>query len=255
MASDSPIATPTHMFDETPSTFQHADPSAAEWTIWATLNQTAGRGRRDRTWQSTPGQSLAACILAKPKRGMSWLPLAAGLALTRALQPLVAHPVGVKWPNDVQIQIDGEARKVAGILCEVRDGAVAVGFGVNLVQDSDALLPTAVSLRQAGADGDAAYLAERVLDDVRSQLQALSSELGTPGLRQQIEEACLTIGLDVRAELPGDRMIRGRALRLDDDGGLVISTDAGEKTVVAGDVVHLRPEAWQSARTGSEQAD
>ena len=187
-----------------------------------------------------PGESLAACVLVKPEQGMTWLPLAAGLALVRALRPLVAHPVGVKWPNDVQIEIDGEARKVAGILCEMRDGAVVVGFGVNLVQQADALLPTAVSLRQAGAEGEATALAERVLDDMRAHLRELAGQLGTPALREQIEAECLTLGLDVRAELPGDRMIRGRAVRLDDDGGLVIDTDAGETAVVAGDVVHLR---------------
>ncbi|MGO3845339.1 biotin--[acetyl-CoA-carboxylase] ligase [Agrococcus casei] len=255
MATDRRFEPTTHMYAQTPSTFQHADPAAAEWTTWATLNQTAGRGRRDRTWQSTPGESLAACVLVKPEQGMTWLPLAAGLALVRALRPLVAHPVGVKWPNDVQIEIDGEARKVAGILCEMRDGAVVVGFGVNLVQQADALLPTAVSLRQAGAEGEATALAERVLDGMRAHLRELAGQLGTPALREQIEAECLTLGLDVRAELPGDRMMRGRAVRLDDDGGLVIDTDAGETTVVAGDVVHLRPEAWQSARTGGEQAD
>lgn len=245
----------THWIDETPSTFQLVDPSADEFTAWATLNQTAGRGRRGRTWQTHPGEALAASMIVRPTEAHSWLPLVAGLALTRALQPLVAHPVGVKWPNDVQIRLDGEPRKVSGILCELRDGVVVVGFGVNLVQTADALLPTAVSLRQAGASGEARELAEQVLEGMRTHLAELMTGLGTAQLRSEIEAACMTLGLEVRAELGADKDITGRALRLDSDGALVIATPSGEATVTAGDVVHLRPKAWQSPEATGNGAD
>lgn len=241
--------------DETPSTFAEVDPVAPDWSAWATLNQTSGRGRRGRTWESRAGEALAACVLVRPETGHSWLPLAAGLALARTLRSLTAHPVGVKWPNDVQIEVDGQWRKVAGILCELRDGAVAVGFGVNLVQEADALLPTAVSLRQAGAEGDPEQLGEAVLTGVRTQLQGIVPQLGTAALREQIEGECSTIGLEVRADMGNEHEITGRALRLDDDGALVIATSVGERVVVAGDVVHLRPKAWQSAHDGAHEAN
>ena len=244
-----------HWLTQTPSTFGEVDPAAPEWSTWATLDQTAGRGRRGRSWQTHAGEALAACVLVRPNSGLSWLPLLAGLALARTLEPLVEHPVGVKWPNDVQINIAGQWRKVSGILCEFRDGAVAIGFGVNLVQSADALIDTAVSLRQAGAAGSALELAEGVLDGVRGQLVILAPGLGTDALREQIESACTTLGLEVRADLGQDRAITGRALRLDQDGGLIIATSQGEHTVVAGDVVHLRPQAWQSAEAQSDGAD
>ena len=98
-------------------------------------------------------------------------------------------------------------------------------------------------------------LAKTVIDGVRNHLACLVPKLGTDALREQIESACTTLGLQVRADLGQDQAITGRALRLDPDGGLIIATAEGERTVVAGDVVHLRPQAWQSAEAQSDGAD
>ena len=96
-----------------------------EGTLIATANQTAGRGRLGRGWETPPGTALAASMLIRPDAafatgglGMSWLPLLAGSAITRALQPLFQDEdrepmrVGVKWPNDVHVR--GEEDAMAG---------------------------------------------------------------------------------------------------------------------------------------------
>jgi BirA family biotin operon repressor/biotin-[acetyl-CoA-carboxylase] ligase len=68
--------------------------------------------------------------------------------------------------------------------------------------------------------------------------------LGTPegraGLAADLRRQCVTIGSRVRVELPGS-IIEGTAIGLTDEGHLVVATDGGSETVVAGDVVHLRP--------------
>jgi len=97
-----------------------------EWpdlSVLVTTNQTGGRGRLGRVWVAPAGKSLAVSVLLRPGRAgalppesLGWLPLIAGIAMTRAVASLVpAGRVGMKWPNDVQI----DGLKVAGLLAEV----------------------------------------------------------------------------------------------------------------------------------------
>ena len=166
------------------------------------------------------------------------MPLVTGLALARTIDELVEATPAIKWPNDVMI----DGRKISGILCELRGDVIVVGFGVNLVQRAEVLLETATSLRQEGGTGEAESLADAVLAGVVQRLRLLVPRLGTEALLQEVSEACSTLGQRVRAEMPDGTRIVGAAARLDADGGLVIATDAGERSVTAGDIVHLRPE-------------
>ena len=224
--------------EQTPTTFDLVDQGARDWTSWVTLNQTAGRARIDRRWETPPGKALANCTLVRPSSGHSWMPLATGLALARAIDGLIDSVPEIKWPNDVLIG----GRKVSGILCEMRGDAVIVGFGVNLVQSGDELLETATSLGQEGARDSAEALADAVLAGVLRGLQSLVPRLGTEELLQDVSASCSTLGQRVRAEMPDGSRILGKAARLDADGGLVIATEVGERTVTAGDIVHLRSE-------------
>lgn len=216
------------------STFDAVEPDAPDWTTWVTLDQRAGHGRLDRSWQTPPGEALAACVIARPSVGVTWTPLAVGLAMTRTLTPLIDGSASLKWPNDVLI---GD-RKVSGILCRMQGDAIVMGFGVNLVQQSADLLPTAVSLRLAGAKGDAAALADAVLAGMLEQLRQLVPRLDS--IASEVEAVCSTIGQRVRAELPSGDSLIGTAVRLDADGALVIETGHAERAVTAGDIVHLR---------------
>ncbi|HIY65278.1 MAG TPA: biotin--[acetyl-CoA-carboxylase] ligase [Candidatus Agrococcus pullicola] len=227
-----------HFAVETGSTFELVDHTAPDWTCWTTLNQTAGRARVDRRWETPPGQALATCLVVRPSSGHSWMPLVTGLALARTIDELVEATPAIKWPNDVMI----DGRKISGILCELRGDVIVVGFGVNLVQRAEVLLETATSLRQEGGTGEAESLADAVLAGVVQRLRLLVPRLGTEALLQEVSEACSTLGQRVRAEMPDGTRIVGAAARLDADGGLVIATDAGERSVTAGDIVHLRPE-------------
>ncbi len=127
--------------------------------IWfAALQQTAGRGRRGRQWETAHG-NLAASLLIVPDADpaiAATLGFVAGVALNRALRTIVpeAHRQGrhrrrrwngrariaLKWPNDVL----ADGAKLAGILLEAQtrpDGrmAIVIGFGVNIVAAPDGL--------------------------------------------------------------------------------------------------------------------
>jgi BirA family biotin operon repressor/biotin-[acetyl-CoA-carboxylase] ligase len=222
------------------STFDAVDERAEHLTTWATLDQRAGRGRLGREWVSPAGKCLAATVLVRTKRlgeeAIGWLPLAAGLALADALDPLVADRASIKWPNDVLV----DGRKVAGILCERRRTGVAVGFGVNLTLGADEL-PTAqaTSLTLEGAEGSAPVLADAILCHMVRSLDALLPALGTEALRAAVAADLSTIGRDVRVALPDGELV-GRAVGLGAHGELQVGTDDGIVDVRAGDVVHVR---------------
>ena len=220
-----------------------------DFAVVVTTDQTAGRGRLGRTWVAPPGKTIAVSVLLTPSgtERLGWLPLLAGLAMSRAVRSLVTgHEVTLKWPNDVQV----DGLKVSGLLAELvpaaggRGGAsVVIGAGLNLTMDADEL-PTAVStsLTLVGASADdivdralAAYLGE-----LRAAYDAWAA--GTD-LRAQVSAECGTLGRRVRVELPGGDDLYGTATGIDEEGRLVVDVDgAGPRAIAAGDVTHLRYE-------------
>ena len=247
-----------------------AEAELPDLSVLVTGNQTAGRGRLGRVWVAPPGQTLAISVLLRPRlpageplglEHYGWLPLIAGVAMTRALSPLVpAHTVRLKWPNDVQI----DGKKVSGLLAELLPSgdAVVMGAGVNLTIGS-ADLPTATStslllngavlngavLNGAVLDGD--ELADVVLSGYLTELTSLVSEFlrfgadpVASGIAELVDELCSTLGHEVRVELPGGDVLRGTAVGIDGTGRLRVQSSADGRitAVAAGDVTHLRYE-------------
>jgi len=194
--------------------------------------QTAGRGRLDRTWTSPARAGLTFSALvrpASPVAGWGWIPLLAGLAVTRALRSRAEVAADLKWPNDVLVG----GRKVCGILAEVAaPGAVVIGVGLNVSARRDELpVETATSLALEGA---ASTDRDTILRAVLRELtEVLADE---PGSRIAYRAGCTTVGRTVRLELP-TRVVTGTAEAVDEDGRLVVDGQA----YGAGDVVHLRP--------------
>jgi BirA family biotin operon repressor/biotin-[acetyl-CoA-carboxylase] ligase len=204
-------------------------------------HQTAGRGRLDRSWETPARAALTFSVLLRPRVPAAewpWLPLLAGHALATALREAEV-PAGLKWPNDVLV---GE-RKLAGILLErveTPDGPAAVlGIGLN-VSTTEAELPveTATSVALAtGSAPDRTELLTRVLGRLVDEYDAWQADEGrTAALRAAYTEACVTLGREVRVELPGGEVRTGTARDVDAGGRLVVDDFA----VGAGDVVHVR---------------
>ena len=221
-----------------------ADPAVPSFTALLTLDQTAGRGRLDRSWVAPAGTALALSVLVRGALAHplgSWLPLLAGLALAEALDAVAPGRVQVKWPND--LLLDG--RKVCGILVEIASatGDAVVGSGINLRQTAEQLpVATATSLALAGVP-----ISDEDLDTVvAGYLRRLRNELEAPGplarLRERIVGRCATIGLRVRVALADGSDLVGTATGIDASGRLEVRADAGDVVAVAvGDVTHVRP--------------
>ncbi|WP_395639746.1 biotin--[acetyl-CoA-carboxylase] ligase [Pseudolysinimonas sp.] len=218
------------------------DPGIRSLTTVLTLDQTAGRGRLDRSWVAPAGTALALSVLVRDALAhplASWLPLLAGLTLAEALDEIAPGRVQVKWPNDLLL----EERKVCGILVEVAPGGdVVIGSGLNLAQTAEQLpVATATSLALAGIP-----LSSEQLDTViAGYLRRLRGELEAPGptsrLRERVAARCATIGRAVSVLLADGSTLEGTATGLDAAGRLEVASAAGGTVAVAvGDVTHAR---------------
>lgn len=212
--------------------------------------QTAGRGRRGRTWTSPPGTGLTFSVLVRPAAvnpaRWPWLPLLAGTAVATTLIRICALGVQLKWPNDVLVVGgDGEGRKVAGILSERSDDAVVVGMGVN-VSTSLEDLPSAgaTSLAREGIPWVSRQeLLVNVLRELEAAYLAWERCGGDPDecrARPAYRYLSATLGSRVRVQLPGGAEIQGTGCDVDEAGRLLVDTDRGEQAVAAGEVEHLR---------------
>ena len=112
-----------------------ASQGAPSGTLVIADEQTAGRGRDGKNWQSSAGAGLWLTLIERPKdvSGLDVLSLRVGLVSAEALDRFASEPIRLKWPND--LYVDGG--KLAGILVEARwrESAVewvAIGLGVNV---------------------------------------------------------------------------------------------------------------------------
>ncbi len=222
----------------------------SDFSVVVTDNQTAGRGRMDRSWEAKAGASLAVSVLLRPAEygleHFGWLPLLAGVAMRNAVASLISdEDVSLKWPNDVLV--NGE--KISGILAEVLpDGkGVVIGAGLNLLQSKDELpIPTATSLALHGVTGFSLDdVLVRYLAGFMRMYQEFNQAQGDPnlsGLRQTILDVSSTIGREVVVSLPDGTSFTGNAAGLDSDGRLLVavSNPVEIRAVAAGDIQHLR---------------
>ncbi|MEV4945001.1 biotin--[acetyl-CoA-carboxylase] ligase [Streptomyces sp. NPDC053755] len=223
-----------------------------EGAVLVAEEQTAGRGRLDRSWVAPARSGLFVSVLLKPDvpvHRWGWLPLLTGVAAATGLAKAAGVDLSLKWPNDLLVSIGGEERKTGGILAErAGEDGVVLGLGVNVTLREDELpVPAAGSLLLAHAvSTDRDTLLRAVLRSMDQWYGAWVRADGDPersGLQEAYAAGCATLGRRVRAELPGERMLEGEAVALDGDGRLVVATEGGgTEAVSAGDIVHVRAE-------------
>ena len=228
----------------------------ADLAVLVTTDQTAGRGRLGRVWVAPPGRTLAVSVFlgtgtVVPDR-LGWLPLLAGLAMTRAVAVLLPdHDVTLKWPNDVHV----DGLKISGILAELVPGVgVVVGAGLNLTMTQPELPTlTSTSLALNGWNRESAIADDAMVDDALSaylaeliplyqSFAAAGFDAEGSGLRTEVTAACATLGRGVRVDLPAGEQLFGTAVGIDGSGRLVVAGSSfdGERSIAAGDVTHLR---------------
>ncbi len=208
--------------------------------------QVSGRGRLARTWVSPRAAGLTLTVLLRPSpppATWGWLPLIAGLALITAVREVSDLDVGLKWPNDLLLGPD--QTKAAGILAESGEGVVVVGIGVNVSTTADELPDGATSLLARGAPVSRGRLLVELVLALQSRYAAWTEANGDAdrsGVLAAYRNDCATLGRSVTVHLPRGDALHGIAEAIDPSGGLQVRTaDGALTTVVAADVVHVRP--------------
>ena len=196
-----------------------AEEGAAHGTLVTADEQTAGRGRQGRTWQTPAGVAIAASLVLREFDDL--LPLRAGLAVADVAGPGAL----VKWPNDVWV----DGKKVAGILVEARGDWAVLGIGVNVALDPSDL------------PADVAQIAGTLGRDESEVDATLTELLGRLEQRLVEEKATTLTQLRERDALLGRAVQwdggRGEGAGIDDGGGLIVRLDDGTTTTLnAGEV-------------------
>ena len=230
-----------------------ADPTVAK--VLFADEQTAGRGRLDRSWEMAAGGGLMVSFFVPWSDAPTGhlVPIALGVAAAESIGA-TGRSVGLKWPNDIvangerDIVANGETagKKLGGMLSAsvVIDGStkgVVAGLGCNISwPPADyAELPDATSLnRLADAPVEPESLAADLIAGFDSELTGLQ-ELGPEWLLSRYRTRCVTLGQHVRVEVAGDQ-IEGRATDIDPSGTLLVEVDGRQRKVAVGDVIHLR---------------
>lgn len=218
-----------------------AETGAPSGSVLIAREQTAGRGRRGRSWFSNPGDSLTFSLLWRFSPGTSpaGLSLAIGLAVVKALAAAGAGGLALKWPNDIL----NSGRKLGGILVELLPGApnaAVIGIGLNL------RLPDAMpaELRATAAAIDLPATTEGTLyAGLLAELLASLEQFAASGFasmrkewmsRHAFQDAGVVLDSDFAAPRAG--ICRG----VDNDGALLLEVEGRVERVLSGEI-SLRP--------------
>ena len=237
--------------------FRAAGPVASEPVLLVAEQQTAGRGRMGRSWQSSVGESLTFSLgLSLAPADWSGLSLAVGISLAESLEP--GHPaqpaIRLKWPNDLWLQDARGERKLAGILVETASWGelryVVIGVGINVCTLAQSLGPAAA--------GQPAALAPAALQDLLPGMDvAQTLQRVVPPLVQAVQAFGLFGFAPFQARFAARDALAGRTVLLSDgthgvahgvgeNGALLVHTAAGMKEITSSEV-SVRPVAAPSS--------
>lgn len=210
--------------------------------------QTAGKGRRGRSWQSLSGTSLSFTILLRPDFApdkASMITLVMALSVAEAVEETAGTAAGIKWPNDIVMN----RKKICGMLTEMTMTPemdeiqyVVVGAGINVNNASpeefhEDVRPTATSLRiETGRMYNRAQLLDQILLRFEDNYETFLKTLDLSGLRERYQQHLLNMGAQVRVLDPAGEYT-GTAEGIDMQGELIVVKDNGERIpVYAGEV-------------------
>jgi BirA family biotin operon repressor/biotin-[acetyl-CoA-carboxylase] ligase len=223
---------------------------AVEGTLVLADEQTAGKGRLGRVWTTPKGGALAMSLILRPDLPPHLAPrltLVAAVAVAHALHEVTGVAVGIKWPNDLQV----EGRKLCGILTEMeaemeRVAFVVLGIGLNVnlpldAMDEEVRRSATSLLAVTGACVSRAPLVRAILTHFEQAYDLL--------LHGRFDEVLamwrtlsVTLGQSVRViSVTGQPTFDGVAESVDEEGGLLVRLANGHlHRVIAGEV-SIRP--------------
>lgn len=214
------------------------------YRVLAADYQSAGRGRRGRTWEAAPESGLLFSVLTRPGISVAAAHLvttALALGALEACDSVAGVRPKLKWPNDLVV----EDRKLAGVLAESvvagdRLEAVVVGMGLNVRTGAapPEAAESAVALEDlCGSAVDRRGLLVAALTGFAQWMDQIEAAAGQAKLIEAARRESATLGRRVSVDLGDGKVLEGLAQDLDEHGALLLE---GGVSIVVGDVVHLR---------------
>lgn len=219
---------------------------APHGTVVIAEEQTDGRGRLDRSWNSTANKGIWMSVIIRPAISPQFaaqFTLVSAVAITQAIQEVTNLTPEIKWPNDILIN----GKKVTGILTELQADmdivhSIIIGIGVNVNQElsafEESIQKTATSLKiENGEEIDRSLLVAKILYYLEKYGE-LYVENGFKPIKILWESHNCTIGKRIRATTLRETL-EGVALGITNDGVLEIKLDSGEIRGVYSADIHL----------------
>ena len=213
-------------------------------SIVISKKQTGGRGRMKRKWKSPVG-GIWMSIIVHPKFDVTYItliPIATSLALCIAIEKTLKINTKLKWPNDITL----EGKKVAGVLTDAsitsnHIESVVLGIGINFkinpneLESSIKKTPNFYGVTTLVKKNESMVpLIKQFLYELENVLKLINSAQ-IKKIRNEWTKRSSTIGKNISI-VTNDGHIRGRALKINNDGGLIISKGKKTERVLVGDV-------------------
>ena len=234
-----------------PDAKRFAEEGAPHGTTVVAYRQTAGRGRRGRSWESPAGRSIYFTSIVRPAfvpDKASMITLVMALSVAEAIQEVTGLPTGIKWPNDIVVN----GKKVVGILTEMSMTPemneiqfLVAGVGVNVNQESleefpEELRGTATSLKiESGRQFDRAALLAEILARFEESYETFERTVDLSGLRARYESRLVGRNAVVRVLDPAGEYT-GISRGITETGELIVEKESGERTLVYAGEVSVR---------------
>lgn len=215
-------------------------------TVIIAEKQTSGKGRLGRKWMSPKG-GIWISLIFHPEFNITatmLFPVAVSLALSNAIEKSTNIKPKLKWPNDVTIN----GKKIAGILVDISMESnrieslvlgVGINFDVNTKQIEKVLKKSpnfygADSIKKNDKNAQPLTLVQTFLKELENIYEYLNTSKFEEIVKEWTKRSS-TIGNEV-AISDGNEIIKGKAVRIDHDGALVIVSKSKTKRVMVGDV-------------------
>jgi len=232
-----------HTFETLDSTNSFAKSIAAETpegTLVIAENQTHGKGRLGRRWHAAAGENLTFSVVLRPSispANAGLISLYASLCVAKGIETSTGIDARCKWPNDVL----AGGKKISGILSEAvfppRERlSVVIGIGVNVLETEfpPEIRQTATSIKLAGGKvTDRSSVLSAILKELEDSYPMLDDNKGHALIAAWSARSPM-LGATIEIAQDGN-VVRGTALRIAEDGRLVIENSEGTHYIIAGD--------------------
>ena len=220
-----------------------ASESAEHGTVVVADEQTAGKGRRGRQWESPAGENIYMSILLRPDCVLDRAPmltLVMAYSVAKVIRGIGFKDVQIKWPNDLVLS----GKKICGILTEMQLKnteidfvVVGVGINVNTSKFPEELKDIATSLcLESGRAFDRRMIVESVVGYFKKAYQQFLQTQDLEFLREEYNDMLANVGKEVRVLEPGNEYT-AYARGINSEGELLVRTKEGEeKRIYAGEV-------------------